>query len=290
MKSVRLLTALLLAASMILSLSSCLVDLDDITELTGGGDNVGDEKEVTVEEALLFEHEGFKVTVKGMDYDSIFGTGIKLLIENDSDKDLTLGCEAAMVNDYMNDVLLSCDVAKGKKANETLILSSTDLKAAGIGEIGKMEFYFYILDTDYERVYETECIEIKTSAFDTAKVRDNSSGQILYNKDGVKVVAKSVDSDDLFGASVLLYAENTTDKKIMISCDDLSVNGFMVTSLFATDVYPGKYALSEITLLSSDLEENDISSIEKVEFSLEIRDLDSYDTIGKADTCKIEVK
>ena len=62
MKSVRLLTALLLAASMILSLSSCLVDLDDITELTGGGDNVGDEKEVTVEEALLFEHEGFKVT------------------------------------------------------------------------------------------------------------------------------------------------------------------------------------------------------------------------------------
>ena len=50
----------------------------------------------------------------------------------------------------------------------------------------------------------------------------------------------------------------------------MSVNGFMLSPFFSTTVYDGKKAINDITVFSSDLEENGIETIEEVELKFNI--------------------
>ena len=68
-------------------------------------------------------------------------------------------------------------------------------------------------------------------------------------------------------------------KNIGINCDNVSVNGFMVTPVSST-VYDGKMAIDDITIFSSDLEANGITSVDTIELTFHIYDADSYDTIA----------
>lgn len=65
--------------------------------------------------------------------------------------------------------------------------------------------------------------------------------------------------------------------------DDMSVNGFMLSPFFSTTVYDGKKAINDITVFSSDLEENGIETIEEVELKFNIYDADSYSTISDSE-------
>ena len=136
--------AIILTLFMIVSLISCgFVEIEDID-----GDTVGDTKDVasggsgdngdsstteqenggeeeeeepaTVGEMVCFEYNGITVTAKEMIYDTFLGAGIKLHIENNSDKDYSIGAEQVIVNNCMITDYFSCTVAAGKKANETM--------------------------------------------------------------------------------------------------------------------------------------------------------------------------
>ena len=53
------------------------------------------ETEVTINETVLVDESGVKITAKSLEIDEIFGPEIKLLIENNSGKDLTFQCRNA---------------------------------------------------------------------------------------------------------------------------------------------------------------------------------------------------
>ena len=63
----------------------------------------------------------------------------------------------------------------------------------------------------------------------------------------------------------------------------MSINGFMMTPYFSCDVYDGKKAIDDITIMSSELETNGIESIDEVELQFHIYNLDTYDTIADTD-------
>lgn len=267
---------------------------------SGGDSSDGDKKEIsggeknneaiTIEEQVLFDHDGVVVTAKEYVHDSIWGDGIKVLVENNSDKDTGVGNTALIVNDYMVFDLFSNTVAAGKKSTETIYISSSDLENAGISNIGKIELYLHTFDPDtYMTTYEADAVTIKTSAFETMDTESEVSGNELYNKDGIKIIGKYVEEDTFWGTSVLLYIENNTDNNISVSCDDLSVNGFMVTPLFSSTVYSGKKAVDDITIFESDLEENGIEKVESIELKFHIYDADTYDTIADSDVVTITV-
>lgn len=240
-------------------------------EVSGGSSSV----DVAIEEQVLFEQDGLKVTAIEYVVDSIWGDGIKLLIENNGTSDIGLGCNALIVNDYMITDLFSASVAAGKKDYETLSLSSAGLKAAGVENVGQVEVYFHTFDSNtYMTISNIDCVTIKTSAYELMDTTPNDIGQELYNEDGIKIVGKYVDEGSFWGTAVLVYIENNSGKNCAVQCDDMSVNGFMVTPFFSSTVYDGKKAIDEITILSSDLEENNISSIEDIELKFKIYDED----------------
>ena len=272
---------LLVCLFVVLVVSGCGSSSTELTDDSAGGTNVEstDSTLPTIEEQVLIDEDGIKITATEYTTDSIWGDAINLLIENNSDKDYSVGCDALIVNDYMITDLFGSEIAAGKKANETMDLSSSELKAAGIDSVGKIEIYFHAYDSDWNYAFQNEYTEIKTSEYDNMDTTPNDAGKELYNDKGIKIVGKAVDEDSFWGTAILLYIENNSGKNVGISVDDMSINGFMMDPFFSTTVYDGKKAVDDITILSSDLEDNGIESIEEVELKFHIYDEETYDTI-----------
>ncbi len=110
----------------------------------------------------------------------------------------------------------------------------------------------------------------------------NIDGIEIYNKDGIRIVAKALHpSDSEYSKDIyaLLLVENNSGKTISIAdkYNSLSVNDFMMDyyRMYDTEVDNGAYAVLNIELMESSLEENKITSISditKVEISLDIKD------------------
>ena len=290
-KKLKLLAVVLcLAVFGIMALGSSSSDDDEKKEIVTNSDGsvvsdgVSDNTDVTIAEQVLLDQNGIVITAQEYVNDSIWGEGIKMVLENNSDKDVTVGCSALIVNNYMITDLFVSDVAVGKKANETMWLSSSELKAAGIDSVGQVEIYFHIYDSStYDTIYDSECVTIQTSQYENMDTTPDDAGVELYNANGIRIVGKTVDENSFWGTAILLYCENTSGRNVGISVNDMSINGFMMNPLFSTTIYNGKMAIDDITILSSDLEENGIESIENVELKFHIYDTDSYETIADSE-------
>lgn len=255
---------------------------------SASGTTAPEKNDVSIEEAVLVDEAGVKITAKSLDMDGLFGPSIKLLIENNSEKSLTVQSRSASVNGYMIETMLSSDVAAGKKANDELIFASSDLGMADISVIADMEFSFHIFDSEtWDAYLDTDLIRIKTSAAEGFLYEYDSSGQEAYNENSVEIVIKGLADASLFGPGIVVYISNTSEKNICVQARDVSINGFMMDPIFSPEVAAGKHAVSTITFLSTDLEENAITAIETVELSFHVFDFDSWD--GIADTAPVTI-
>ncbi len=237
-------------------------------------------KTITIEREELVNEKGITITAVEYVTDSIWGDGVKLLLENSGEQNVIVSCRALIVNNYMIPDFFSETVAAGKKSNATVYLSTSELKAAGIDTVGQIEIYFHIYDENtWDEVLDTDAVTIRTSAYEDMDTVPDDAGMELLNEGGIRIVGKTVDEDSFWGTSVLLFIENQSGRNVSVHVDDMSINGFMVDGLFYADLYDGKMIIDNITVLSSDLEANDIESIDEVELSFRVSDLDTYETI-----------
>lgn len=246
-------------------------------------------KDASIVETILLDEAGVKITAKSLG-DSMWGSEVKILIENNSEKNLTVQARNSSINGYMVENMLSADVAAGKKANDSITFMSSDMELCGIEAIASMEFSFHIFTTDdWETYLDTSVIQLKTSIADTYTQTYDDSGDVAYDKSGVKIVIKGLSTDDsLLGPSILVYIENNSQQNITVQTRDVSINDFMLDPIFSCDVAPGKRAVDTITFMSSELEDNNISAIETVELSFHIFDYSDWETIADTDTITID--
>lgn len=64
----------------------------------------------------------------------------------------------------------------------------------------------------------------------------------------------------------------------------------MINPIFASTLYDGKMAVDELTIFSSDLEENNITSVDEVELKFSVMDNDSYQSLFKTDSISFTTK
>jgi len=83
--------------------------------------------------------------------------------------------------------------------------------------------------------------------------------------------------DDFWGPTLTVFCENKTeDTSLTFSMDMVAVNGYMLDPLWATTVAAGKKTNSDVTFFSSDLEMTGITSLDEVEFQLNIYDSEDW--------------
>lgn len=246
-------------------------------------------EDVTITETVIVDQDGVVVTAKEISK-GIWGPELKVLIENNTDKDLTFQVRNASVNGFMAETMISEDVAAGKRSNTEVTFSSKGLKACGIDTFANIELSFHIFTSDdWETYLDTAPITIETSASSDYIQEIDDSGKVLYDNNGIKIIGKSLSTDDsVFGPGLVLYIENNSNQNITVQARDTSVNGFMIDTSMSEDVLVGKKSITALTFFSSSLEENDITDIKTVETSFHVFDAESWNTIIDTDTITME--
>ena len=250
--------------------------------------NTGNTSVVTINNQVLCDSNGVKITSTGLK-DSWMGTDLELLIENNSSKGVTVQARKASVNGFMVGTSMSANVAKGKKANDGLTFLTKGLKESGIEKIAVIEVSFLVLDTDtLDTIFQTDIIRINTSIAENYSQKYDDSGTVLVNSNGVKIISKGLSSDDSFwGPSLLLYIENSSNKDITVQVRDVSINGYMSTSIMSEDVVAGKKSICGVQFLKSDLDKNGISKVKDVELYFSVFEEQTWDDIFNSDIVKI---
>ncbi len=259
----------------------------DTEDVTG---TPAESSDVTIEEQVLAEQNGIKVTATGLG-SSIYGPCLKVKVENTGTSTVTVQADSVAVNGIMlGTAVFSCDVAAGKTANDEIDFMESQLKAAGIETIGNIELKIRAFDSaSLSTLFTTDLQNVATSAAGTFEQSYDDTGFVAVDQDGYKIVIKKLDNENSFwGADIYLYIENNTENDITVQAADVSINGIMVDPAFSCSVLAGKKAFGTMTFFESDLSDNNITDITGMELKFNIFNSSNFQTLLQTDTVNAE--
>lgn len=227
---------------------------------------------VSFEEMTVVDNEECSIIISQIEPDNMWGYTIKVKLENKStDKEYMFSVQSAAINGVQSDPFFASSVSAGKKSNDTIQFSKSSLKGNDIGEFTDIELTFRVHDnndwTADEVAKETIRIYPYGEENSVLYVREpKETDTIIIDNEYVKATVIGYEEDSIWGYTVNLFLENKTDKEVMFSIDEVSVNGYMADPFFADSVIPGKSAFSSISWSKNTFTENSISKVEEIEF------------------------
>lgn len=232
-----------------------------------------------IEQQVILDENDIKITAVSINYESSwYGPELKVLIENNSQTDYTVQVRLPSVNGCMVDTIFSSDVSAGKKANDEISFDSDSLENAGILQFNQIEFKFHIYNqNDWSDSFDSDLVKIETNTGSDAQTIDDS-GELAIDQNGVKIIFKGIQKTESY-TNLMVFIENQTDADITIQVRDESVNGFMISPIFSSDIAAGKVSFAEISFMNSDLDDNSISTIEAIELKFHVFREDNWDDI-----------
>ena len=241
----------------------------------------------TISDEVIVDDENCTFKITRAEVDKIWGFTLKAYCENKtSDKTLMFSIDDVSVNGYMVDPFWAEEVAPGKKSNDDITFSSTSFKDNGITTADEITFILRVYDSndwgadDYIR----DTFTIYPTGLDSNTVvyperRSTASEQVIIDNETICFVILDQEDDNIWGYTLNCYLENKTDKTLMFTWDDVSVNGFMLDPFWARSVAPGMRSYSGISFSSSGFEENGITDVEEIEYTMRV--YDSNDWLGE---------
>ncbi len=207
------------------------------------------------------------------------GVDFKFSLENKTtDKNIMFSMDDTAVNGWLISSLFAESVAAGKKATETLSFSNSDLEDCGLTSIDKLEFYLRVYDNDdwmadefvedTFTVYPTGLTDVEVVSPDRWIGKDEMT---VVDDANCSFIILGTYEDSVWGYTVAVYLENkTADQSMVFSWDDVSVNGYMIDPFWGASVSPGNKRISTISFSSSEFDENNIESVDEIEFELRV--------------------
>lgn len=238
----------------------------------------------TLSDLTVVSNESCSFTVTGMEFNDHLGLQIHALCENKSDRPLMFSWLNTSVCGYMYDPLWAEEVAAGKKVNTTIGIDTYALEQMGVESVDEITFTLYVQDS--EEFMNEPVVNDQFTLYPTGKTADTALFPEYRHKEGETVIVENGDvtfiiesvDDELADYYTLnCYIANHTDKNLLVSWEDVSVNGFMVEPFWAVSLAAGKQAYSEIIFYRSDLEEQDIEVVQDIEFKLLVSDSDDWE-------------
>ncbi len=237
---------------------------------SGSKKNAKKANEVSLDNQVIFDWEGIRVTAKSVDF-SNHSPAVKLLIENNSEYDITTQARNVSVNDFAVTCGFSATVPSGKKANSSLDIYNTSLKESRIETMQEIEFTLRIFDSHHlgDTIVESDPIVITLTGTED-QVPEAPKGQVLIDQDGIRLVALGLGESDDFLTRIQMYAENNSDTPVHFGSLDAAVNGFVLDSTLNFTVQPGKKAYDNLWFFTTELEENEIEHIDEIQLDLTV--------------------
>lgn len=240
---------------------------------------------------VLYDQGGVKVTVTAFDVNGYYGPEISVIIDNNTDKAVLVSTAQLSVNGYMmDDAMLYAEVDAGTQAEDFLLFSSEEMAKRGIRELAKVEFYIEVSDPDTYSTLATSKL-LSLNLIDKYNQAIDYSGQELYNKDGVRIIFKGIESSSMFDGMVSFFVENNTGRNISIYARDITINGTATDDSFWADLRAGTVIIDDMILWdlsAANLE--DLSQIETISLQFRVIDFDTWAEIAVTDTVTVNIE
>lgn len=237
-----------------------------------------------IPETVVFDNGDFKLTAKEIDFSDDYNVKVKFLAENNSDSNIIFNGNYFSVNGITMYCSFFIKVAAGKKSNDYLEIDRDDMAAYGITDIATIKAQdAYIYNDDTSKVITYFRFELNTPIANDYQQKIDRSGQTVYNQNGVTVKYRGIVPDRFSGEELEFFVENNTESNLSIHVDNVSVNGFMVYGSMVAHAYPGCVTYETVDFSSSDLEENDIKTIEEVSLNLYAYDQDASKKVWESE-------
>lgn len=282
-------------------------------EVTESKPTVKDSFKGSIEEVVLVDESGVKITAKKLEYSSWNAT-LSLSLENNTDKELSfhagsVGYSVNSVNGYMvSDGYLWEAVAPGMTANEKMNFSLDELRVYGITDIADLGVGFSISDDDYNEVLVTGPIHIKTSSADSYDLSKDTfketmkdggilkqlnasevyaAEDALFNESGFKCLYQEIVENKDGEKTLFMEVENTSSEDVFFTTSNVLLNGVTASSgIWSSDyVEAGKRAVLDITMDSvmdkNEAEAYGITEFKEIAFDLAVRNSDSSVLMNK---------
>ncbi|MTI94335.1 MAG: hypothetical protein FH749_02450 [Firmicutes bacterium] len=250
----------------------------------GNGADLG---EVTVDEQVLVDQDGVIIKAVALD-DSWLGPELKVYIENNSDESITVQARNTSVNGFMVDPTFSPEVMPDKKANDAITFSDSEFERYGIETITDIELNFLVFNSDtWDEIFFSDLVTVETSAAGSYTQEYDTSGDVVYDDQGMTIIYKGMTDDSIFGPGIRFYLENNSDEPLTVQVRNVSVNGFMIEPTFSPEIMPGKKALADATFFDSDFEDNGIETVTEIELNFYIFHTDTWDSVAETPSITI---
>ena len=244
-------------------------------------DTQSDSGKVTIEETTVLDEQGIVAVAKSIGkYESDwvgFDLALVLDVTNNTKKAVSVSARNLCVNGCVFDNGYGIDIQPGETSSVPAMLDETAMKNYGITTIADLEFTIEVQDAEsYQTLFESDPVSIKTSAYEGFEYKYDESGTVLYDADGVKIIAKDgLFEDEFLGPYINLYVINRTDKSIDVSVVESAVNGEKADMSVGSYTPAGKRS---INILSIDGEEYP-EKVESFTLAFSICDWETGDAI-----------
>ncbi len=238
---------------------------------------------------VIYDSDGIKITVMGLEENTMAGTLVRVLVENKTDRNIAFSGDLFVVNGITMPGYLYAEVAAGMKSNDAIELYSDNLEAAGIVELETIRGYdARIVDTDTYDTLTQVPLELQTAYYQGRDFQYDDTGVELYSAEGVTVLAQ-VFSEEFYGKTAQLLVKNETGKDIILEAQNISVNGYTVDAWLYDTVCADTVRYCQLDLFESSLAENGIDAVETVTFRLNVLDASSFETLSQSEQLTVTV-
>ena len=247
----------------------------------------------TLEETVLLDEGGIKVTATGLtDYGLGGAPDLKLHVENNTDGDIMIQTsEYAAVNGCMVRGIASIQASAGDSADDTVMFLDDEFEKAGIETVSDIKLAVRAIDADWNEICASDFVTVKTSAYGTVET-PAVDGDVLYDKDGVKVILlgteEEEDFDFYFPTYVKLYIENNSEQDITVKTLDFKANGEVTQCSLNAELLAGTRQFTELRLDADSCTQNGITELKDLSFYFSVCDLMTWNEITKSDTVTLE--
>ena len=234
------------------------------------------------EAMMVVDNDQCAIYIRELWEDPVWGWSMRVELENKSDtKTYMYAVSSASINDVQAEPLFAIEVALGKKAREVLHVRDASLEDQNIGLYSDVELHFRVYDTDdwTAQPVATPSIHVYPYGAKNAErfIRQSQPGDmVLANDEGVTVTAIDFMQDPIWGYTTKLFLENNTEKNLLFTVENASVNGYMADPLFAKTVNAGNCAFGGVSWSNHALEELEITEVESLEFVLRVYDAEDW--------------
>ena len=165
----------------------------------------------------------------------------------------------------------------------------------GLDAIRELEFRFTLteVEEDEDGYYsyvddftDSDTLFIRTSLYDPT-VSYDMEGKVLFEKNGLKVLAVQLENDEFDGPQIAVYAYNSGSEAAAFELVELKLDGEVYEPFFTMNIPAGRRSVERV-YVSVDYE--NIPVVKEAEFTFKLVDAETWDDIETLDPVTVPVK